>query len=180
MAKRPDPIPPSRRLNEAEQAAALTRLVARIKDIEELDTSSLVRGDDPAVQAIEARVKSTLANIFGEGTPEYRRLLLAADLDATTYILTLDGRETHSQDIRKGVEREKERALALLRGETDAIRENIKFSSNATGTWRPVSAAPTITDEVFVVHGHDETAKNEVAHFIERAGLKAVILSRTA
>jgi hypothetical protein len=180
MAKRPDPIPPSRRLNEAEQAAALTRLVARIKDIEELDTSSLVRGDDPAVQAIEARVKSTLANIFGEGTPEYRRLLLAADLDATTYILTLDGRETHSQDIRKGVEREKERALALLRGETDAIRENIKFSSNATGTWRPVSAARTITDEVFVVHGHDETAKNEVAHFIERAGLKAVILSRTA
>ncbi len=84
-----------------------------------MNTCSIIRGDDPAIQGVEARVKSTLGNIFGEGTPEYRRLRLAADLDATTYVLTLDGHETPPQDIRRGVERGKERALALLRGEAD-------------------------------------------------------------
>ena len=30
--------------------------------------------------------------------------------------------------------------------------------------------------DVFIVHGHDDPAKMEVAHLIERAGLNAVIL----
>ena len=35
---------------------------------------------------------------------------------------------------------------------------------------------PEISDTVFIVHGHDEEAKISVARFIEKLGLKAVIL----
>lgn len=174
MVKKADPIAPSRRLSEAEQAAALARLDARIKEIENLDTSSIQRGDDPAIQAVEARVKSTLASIFGEGSAEYRRLRLAAHLDATEYLLALNGPPLSPHDIREGVERGKQRAVALLRGETDTLRESIKFSN--TTSHSPSLAATVVTNQVFVVHGRDEAAKKEVAHFIERAGLEAVIL----
>jgi predicted nucleotide-binding protein len=30
--------------------------------------------------------------------------------------------------------------------------------------------------DIFIVHGHDAAAKNEVAHVINRAGLNAVVL----
>jgi predicted nucleotide-binding protein len=33
-----------------------------------------------------------------------------------------------------------------------------------------------VNDEIFIVHGRDEAAKNEVARFVERAGLTAIIL----
>lgn len=36
------------------------------------------------------------------------------------------------------------------------------------------------TSKVFVVHGHDDLAKTEVARFIERLGLKAIILHEQA
>lgn len=35
---------------------------------------------------------------------------------------------------------------------------------------------PRSSDKVFIVHGHDESTKMQVARFIERAGLEAVIL----
>jgi predicted nucleotide-binding protein len=174
MAKRADSSPPSRGLSTDEKRAALTRLEARIKEIEQLDTSRLQRGDDASVQSLEARIKSTLASIFGEASAEYRRLRLASDLDATAYVLSFDGYQTPSHEIRQGVERGKERSIALLQGETDALRESLAFSAPTPTI--PGAAPAVITDDIFVVHGRDEAAKTEVAHFIERAGLKAVIL----
>nr|DAR46518.1 MAG TPA: putative nucleotide-binding protein [Caudoviricetes sp.] len=36
------------------------------------------------------------------------------------------------------------------------------------------------SDKIFIVHGHDNSAKNELARFIERIGLKAIILHEQA
>jgi hypothetical protein len=175
MAKRPTPDPPSRKLTPDEQRAAVSRLESRIKEIEELDTSKIERGDDPSVQAVEARTKSTLANIFGEASAEYRRLRAAADLDATVYVLSLvDGYQTPPHEVRAGVERGKQRAIALLRGEVDALKESIGFALLTPPEPDKRSSAPT--DKIFLIHGRDDAAKAEVARVIERAGLKAIIL----
>jgi len=128
MAKRQTPAaPPSRILSAADKRAAVTRLESRIKDIEAIDTSGLQSGDDPAVQTVEARIRSTLASLFGEGTAEYRRLELATNLDATVYVLRLDGRQTPPPEIQQGVSRGKQRAVALLQGEIDTLRESLEF-----------------------------------------------------
>ena len=37
-------------------------------------------------------------------------------------------------------------------------------------------ATKSLSNEIFIVHGHDETAKSQVALLIERAGLKPIIL----
>jgi predicted nucleotide-binding protein len=178
MAKGRTPAPPpSRTLSGADKRAAVTRLEARIKDIEAIDTSRLQSGDDPAVQSVEARIKSTLASLFGEGSAEYRRLELATNLDATAYVLRLDGRPMPPPEIQQGVARGKQRAIATLQGEVDALRESLEFDATAPNTDASSSTtAAAASDDVFVVHGRDDPAKTEVARLIERAGLHAVIL----
>jgi hypothetical protein len=177
MAKRQTPsLPVSRALSAADKRGAITQLEGRIKDIEAIDISRIQRGDDPAVQTVEARIKSTLASIFGEGSAEYRRLDIAADLDATTYVLTFDGRSTPPAEIQRGVERGKQRATALLQGEIDALRESLEFDTPEPEADASGIVPTAASDDVFIVHGRDDPAKTEVARLIERAGLNAVIL----
>ncbi len=152
MARRPPTPPQSRQLGPDEQRTAVTRLESRIKDIELLDVSKIQSGEDPDLQAVEARTRSTLASIFGEGSREYDRLINAADLDATVYFMRFDGQVTPPQQIREGVQRGIHRAVALLRGEVDSLREALEFSAAAPSA--PASIAPVANDEVFVVHGH--------------------------
>jgi predicted nucleotide-binding protein len=168
--------PPSRHLTPAKTREAIARLEARIGEIEKLDTSTIQTGDDPSVQGLEAKIKSTIANIYGEGTAEYRRLEIASNLDATTYVLSLvGGQRTPPGEIREGVERGKARALAILKGETHSLKESLEFGDAESPP--EVKPRPAVrNNDIFIVHGRDDTAKTEVARVIERAGLKAVIL----
>jgi hypothetical protein len=111
---------PFKQLTRSEQESAVPRLEARIRDIGELDASSVQTADDASVQAVQARTKSTLADVFGEGSPQYVRLIPAAKLDHAVYITA--GWSPHPpQDIRQGIERGKQRAIALLQGRSPDI-----------------------------------------------------------
>jgi predicted nucleotide-binding protein len=91
--------------------------------------------------------------------------------------LSFNGSVTPPHEIREGVERGKGRAIALLRGEVDALKEAIEFlGSSADVAPSSVKPASPPNDEIFIIHGHDNAAKTEVARLVERAGLKAIIL----
>jgi predicted nucleotide-binding protein len=137
--------------------------------------SQLNAGDDRAIQILEGRIRSTLADIYGENSAEYARLELACHLDATQYILHLYGQSAgpHVGEIRQGIESGKQRSIALLQGEIDALKESISF---ATPVAAPAPASSPASDEIFIVHGRDSPAKIEVARLIQKAGLTDVIL----
>jgi predicted nucleotide-binding protein len=66
-----------------------------------------------------------------------------------------------------------------LQGQVDALKESLEFSSvdvTAAGRHVTTSAEPKLSDEVFIVHGRDDAAKEAVARLVQRAGLKPVIL----
>jgi hypothetical protein len=65
----------------------LARLESRIDELVKLDISNIRRGDDPPVLSLSQLIASTLASIYGEDSPEYARLGIAADLDATVYVI---------------------------------------------------------------------------------------------
>jgi hypothetical protein len=177
MARRPAE-PPNRQLTRAEQESAVKRLNARIKDIEELDISSI---QTASILEVQNRIKSTLAAIYGERSPAYSRLAAAAKLDDTQYVLRLDGRRTLPENIRSGVERGKQQAIALLRAEADSIRESLKYSPDASIAHTSGDAvAPATNKQVFIVHGRDDAAKTQVSQVIERAGLVPVVLHEQA
>jgi predicted nucleotide-binding protein len=174
--------PESKVLTPDEQRAAISRLEARIADLRALDISNLHSGDDQAVQGLEQRIKSTLAIIYGENSRQYARLRQAASLDMTSYVLSFGfgqeaGGGTPLSEIREGVDNGRKRAISILQGEVDALKENLQFLPEQV----PVrTSEPTVqaeqSNEVFIVHGRDEAAKEAVARVIERAGLKPVIL----
>jgi predicted nucleotide-binding protein len=164
-----------------EKQTAIARLESRIRELRELSVSSLSDGNDPSVTDLEGRIRSTLANIFGQDSAEYRRLDIAADLDATAYTLSFDGSRTPPRAIQEGVDKGRKRAISALQGEVDALKEELSFSG-AEGVLpaTPINPPMPISNEIFIVHGRDDAAKTEVARLVERAGLQAVILHEQA
>jgi|SRR5882724_2005928 len=182
MARKPPASRSSRSLSPTEKRSAITRLEARIKELRDLPVANLNSGDDQPVTDLEGRIRSTLAVIYGQDSAEYDRLQIAADLDATIYALSFDGRQTPPQEIQQGVDRGRRRAVSALQGEVDALKEDIQYSVpevvESTLTDSRSSAPPS--NEIFIVHGRDDAAKIEVARLVERAGLEAVILHEQA
>jgi predicted nucleotide-binding protein len=183
MPRKPSPPKPTNReLSLDEQQAAIGRLEARIEELRALVVSNLQSGDDPAVQDLEQRIKSTLASIYGEDSRQYVRLKQAASLDLTSYVLNVGfghdfGGGTTVSDIRDGVDRGRKRAISTLQGEVDALKESFQFlPPPATSQVAAAVVTAELSNEVFVVHGHDDAFKREVADVLRRAGLNPVIL----
>jgi predicted nucleotide-binding protein len=182
MARKPSPPRPANKdLSPDERRAAITRLEARIGELRALDVSNLQTGDDPPVQDLEQLVKSTLASIYGENSQQYARLKQAATLDLTSYVLNIGfgqdfGGGTTVSDIREGVDRGRKRAISTLQGEVNALKESLQFLPQATARVANPVVTAELSDHVFIVHGHDDAFKREVADVLRRAGLNPVIL----
>jgi Predicted nucleotide-binding protein containing TIR-like domain len=178
---------PARRLSNLspeQMRAAIPVLEARVNELRALDTQSISKGNDPQVQALAARIMSTLSRIYGEDTLEFARLKEAAKLDDTfyggpIYIGAGSGPpQIPVHEIRAGVDRGRNRAVALLEAEASSLREALELLGNhgmpARSAGQP--ERELANEDIFIVHGHDGPAKIELALFLERAGLNPIIL----
>jgi predicted nucleotide-binding protein len=136
----------------------------------------LLTGHDPSIDALEAGIAETLSETFGYNTPEYLRYVAATNLD--TARVSYAAKVPH-QEIIEGLKIGKGRALALLKQAIRSFEEKLSDLGDApaidTG-----QRQQTLSSDVFVVHGHDEAVKKEVALVIERAGLNPIILHEQA
>lgn len=64
----------------------------------------------------------------------------------------------------------------------ESVRDRLELVPLAVGVVKPgrTAVARDRTNKVFVVHGHDEAARESVARFLERIGIEAVILHEQA
>lgn len=67
--------------------------------------------------------------------------------------------------------------LESLAGRLDLIDEVEGIGSEAGAVTQGRTRTPTITNDVFVVHGHDEEMKSIVARFLDKCRLNPIILS---
>jgi len=72
--------------------------------------------------------------------------------------------------------RKVESARALLTEAIRTLEEDIREESSRDNTIDTLPSNALPSNDVFVVHGHDETAKEQLARFLEKLGLKAIIL----
>jgi hypothetical protein len=181
MARKPPDRKPAK-LSIDGKRAAISRLEARVSELQQLEINSILTSDDQKVQELSARIRSTLAQIYGEDSLEYVRLGVAADLDMTYTVLNMTGADYSSGpspgDIREGLEQGRKRAVALLRGELEGLKESLANlgGSQTSGLETGPSLPPTYNSDIFIVHGHDGPAKIEVTLLVKRAGLNPVIL----
>lgn len=169
------------RLTADDIQRAIPRLQRRIQEIEEFDPSTVQRSGDPRIAAIEVAIDEALVETFGPDTLDYHRYRGAANFNRGSLYLN---RPTPLGEIQMALAQSRERSLALLQ---QAIR-SLGERSEELGS--PTEAAPdrnlaqdqveATASRIFIVHGHDVAAREEVARFIDRAGLEPIILHEQA
>jgi predicted nucleotide-binding protein len=170
----------------------IARLQDCIRKLGEFDPQKVEkRYGIPEVLELEASIKGALAAAFGDGTPAYNRYRGAPSLDNGPHVarvgdafgrgpqIDYDARD--AQEARQYLTEGKQRSTGLLQ---DAIRAlEYEIADRAHEAPATPAASPSQTTrprEVFVVHGHDEGAREAVARFLERIGFKPIILHEQA
>lgn len=192
MARRPTSTKPERpHRSVGEKRQDIVRIKRRIDELSAFDPDTVtVRFSDPNVTKLEAAISSTLAAVFGERTSEYNRYISASRLDNGPIVMEsawtsarrggFDG--DRSREASKHLAEGKAQALALLQQAVDALEEEIEFSEPETvaigsGAYAVETAK---TRRVFIVHGHDEGARESVARYLEKIGFEPIILHEQA
>jgi Predicted nucleotide-binding protein containing TIR-like domain len=186
MAKRPaTPQRHSANLSLDEIDRAVPRLRKRIADLEAFDPSKLQQRNDPQIAALQASIEETLIEVFGHDSFEYQRYGRAAHLDSGPVSLgTAFGRGgVPDLSFRSYIEEGKQRSIALLNQAIAGLNERAE-SLKLRGGEKELIDEPLppaeLPRKVFIVHGHDEAARETVARFLEKIGFEVVILHEQA
>jgi predicted nucleotide-binding protein len=171
-----------------EKRQGILRLTRRIEELDAFDPNTLVRRfNNPDIRALETAIATTLTAIFGDQTPEYRRYASATRLDHGPITMGGSwGRGHHDEaaEARRYLSEGKAQSLALLRQAIRTLEEEIEFAdAQPEAAVEPIyQAMPEVSRsrKVFVVHGHDEGARERVARFLEKIGFEPVILHEQA
>lgn len=157
------------------------RLERLIAEIEAFDASRLTKRWSPEQKALEATIKGTLTSVFGYETVEFRRYARSTSLDHGSVSIRLDGRSRDdSQEARAYVAEGKLEAAQILQSAIKWLNDEIGDATEYAPVAMPAHTAVLLSKKIFIVHGHDEGARQTVARFIERMGFEAVILSEQA
>lgn len=168
------PVIPQRQLTLIEIDKGIARFRRRIELLENFDPQSVARRDDPSIETLEKSIEQALADTFGVQTPDYIRYRKASALDTASINMM---HRTPIAEVREGLVYGKSRAIAILGQAIEALQERrADLPENSRSRFGP-QARPDSTDRrVFLVHGHDQGAKEAVARFLEKIGFNAVVL----
>jgi len=164
-----DRIQIQRRLNEVGE------LITRV---EAVDIETVVQVS-PAVTALQAGIRETLIQCFGENTPSYRifhnagYLHASGDLRGANRKVIEDWREEAQANIKRVLNLLREVQL-VLRGDLAEAEQRLQSAERSGSPSGPLSR------RVFVVHGHDDGARETVARFLEQIDFEPIILHEQA
>jgi hypothetical protein len=179
-------LPPSKRLSKGELAVAIRKIERRIAELKSFDISKVMRVHDGRADARHEKVHASLSEIFGEGTAEYARYAVPSP----SWPLSLSLPEGQSPDSVKYIQATYREHIADMPSRLESLLESLSERREVQEILnerpelqveQPKSLAgephPPIGKRVFVVHGHDEEAKQTVARFLEKLNLEPIILS---
>lgn len=166
--------PQSRALPAEDLRKAVSKIERRIADLESFDVHTITEQFDAKAKALEDKINTTIADIFGHGTVEYKKYDIWS-LDTLPHIV---GRKYPLHEIQAGYQKGVADAIIKLRSLQETLKEKLDDISQVSSSGLQTADFPAIADsrQVFVVHGRDEGAKQAVARFIEKLELIPVIL----
>jgi predicted nucleotide-binding protein len=111
-----------------------------------------------------------LKQVFNNQTNNYMQSYIDAGY---TFLGQMGVIENNPVQTKKNLIAYKLNNLKSLLAKADLLRSDISDNSSITTNSKNISINKS---EVFIVHGHDELAKTKTARFIERLGLRPIIL----
>jgi predicted nucleotide-binding protein len=173
MAKLPTSSPPQApQLSATQLRTRISRIQRIIGELQNFDPNSVQARSDPRIKSLEVSIQQVLNDSFGYG-PERDVYITATSLDRAGVRM---GGGTPLPEIVQGLIKGKESAIGLLNRAIEALEYKIADLGDPAASQEPVPVSAEFSKDVFVVHGHDDLAKAEVALLIQRAGLNPVIL----
>ena len=147
------------------KAKAIERLQKVRGEVAEL---KVLRCHSPEFKKWRRNTRVAIAHSFGSESSQVKDF---NDIQYSSFTATSDSelQENYVQGL--------EVATSILESMIDEIKEYWKEdeqSSNSSGT--AIGERAKDAREIFVIHGHDEAAREKVARFLENLGLKPVIL----
>lgn len=168
-------------LNVEQMQKGIARLERLIQEIESFDVSQLTKRWSPEQSVLETTIEGTLTSVFGHKTVEYQRYAQAMRLDDGPVTMSFEGGHRDSgREARTYVTEGKTQAVQILKSAIKWLKEEIADAVETLPIKGPVPSDALPSQKVFIVHGHDEGARQTVARFIERIGFEAIILSEQA
>ncbi len=152
----------------------ITKLNRRIKDLKGLDPSE-VHQYAPSVQVVESNIRAAIHDVFGKNS-------LESKLKGLSLILSPDGYNNKKSDAERREESSKilDRAVTILEGHILRLKEKREDLEADQGTEQSGTLSSdkssTNSRRVFVVHGRDVAAKEEVRRLLTQLKLEPVIL----
>src|SRR6516225_7792305 len=170
MANRHSPPPPQApKRTAAQMRNVISRIERGSRERQDFDPTTVRDRSDPRIGSLEASIKHVLTQAFSDES-ERRLYEAAASLDRAGISYAA---KTPLEAVVRGLTRGKEQAIELLNRAIQALEDKI---TDLGISQEPAVDSAQFSKDVFIVHGHDDPAKMEVARLIERAGLNAVIL----
>jgi hypothetical protein len=177
MARRtaapPPPQPANFTIEQLRQG--IDRLQKRLDEVRKFEPTSVTEQYNiPHVEALAASVDEALVRTFGAGTLDYNRYSEAARFDNGPHNYAF---HVPIGQVQSTLARCKARSIALVEQAIASLKERV------TEAAAPMVAevAPALdVSKIFVVHGHDEGAREAVARFIQALGFQPIILHKRA
>ncbi len=168
----PPPPPPSKNLGKQDLESGIRKLERRIEELKAFDVSSVDERWDARAQSLEDKIHATMAEIFGEGSPEYSRHSISG-LD--TLPMSIMGEQYSVSEIQEGYQKGIRDAVIKLESVRDLLQERLTDLGEMPPA-KKEEAHRAVGTRVFIVHGRDEAAKEAAARFVTRLNLEPIIL----
>lgn len=155
--------------------ARLTKLIA---DVEAFDPMSVTMRHPPEVAAMDARIVETLEKIFGSNSTQLRRYKNQATIGPHGVVMVSSiGPRPGVGEYKAELQKSHHSGLTMLREILRSLEEErAEHASSSVPPTKALTAPRKQSKKVFIVHGHDNEAKQEVARFVEKMGYTPVIL----
>src|SRR5437773_5679944 len=161
--RRSSPPPQAPQLTAAQMRNQISRIQRCIRELQDFDPTTVRNRSDPRIKSLEVSINQVLTQTFGD-EPERELYAAAAYLDRAA--LTV-GAKTPLQEVVQGLTQGKEQAIELLNRAIQAVEDKIADFGEAASQ-EPATVSAEFSKDVFIVHGHDDPAKMEVARLITR------------
>lgn len=156
----------------------IVRVEERMAELKAFDLKLAAAGHSPELMRLSAAIEDTLERCFGRSSSAYERLKAAAHLQSSLS----PSRNRDPGYFRQYAQKYIARSLELLKEAQRTLREDLADAQHGTATLPAPALAEGafLSRRVFVVHGHDDGAREAVARFLEKIDFEPIILHEQA
>lgn len=175
----------SRKLNSAELQSGIVRLHRRIEELNAYDVTASADWSPPDLEAIEKAIEDSLERIFGHATTQFYRYQPASHLSFTgpgVYVVGFDYEtpQITTVEVQAGIRDNIQKSISLISQAIRTLEEDLAEQGAPARITIDSPAKAANSKKVFIVHGHDEAAKEKAARFLTKIGFDPVILHEQA